>query len=149
MPPWMVTMDNPYPPTIMPRACITCGKLIYGRRSRCAAHTPKYGSRWAEHAARNPLQAAFYKSEAWRTLRREILERDPDCRLRFPGCTITSTEVDHIIGIASGGSNDAANLRGVCHHCHRQKTQQESKQGNKAAARRRKEGGSNVRRLRP
>ena len=133
MQPWMATMDNPYPPTIMPRACITCGRPIYGR-SRCAAHTSKSSSRWAEHAARNPLQAAYYKSEAWRTLRREILERDPDCRLAFPGCTGRSTEVDHVIGIASAGSNDSANLRGVCHHCHRLKTQNESKQGNRRAA---------------
>jgi 5-methylcytosine-specific restriction protein A len=125
--------------------CITCGVLLPHGRSRCAAHTSKSSSRWAEHAARNPLQAAFYKSEAWRTLRREVLERDPDCRLRFPGCTGRSTEVDHVIGIDAGGSNDPANLRGVCHHCHRLKTQQESKEGNKAAARRRKQGGSDVR----
>jgi 5-methylcytosine-specific restriction protein A len=133
----------------IPRACITCGRPVYGRRSRCPAHMPKSSSRWAQFAARNPLQAAYYSSEAWRTVRREVLARDPVCRLRFPGCTGSSTEVDHVIGIADGGSNDPANLRGTCRPCHRQRTIQQSHEGMKrAAGRRRREGGTNVRRIR-
>ena len=31
-------------------------------------------------------------------------------------------EVDHIIALEHGGSNDITNLRAVCPHCHRKKT---------------------------
>jgi 5-methylcytosine-specific restriction endonuclease McrA len=124
--------------TVIPTACITCGRPCPPRRSRCLAHTPQ-NSNWAKYAAKHPQQAAVYGTEFWRVRRREILERDPECRLRLPGCTGTSTEVDHIVRPSDGGSNDPANLRGVCNGCHRQRTIEQSKEGNRraAAARRR------------
>ncbi|MGH3793304.1 MAG: HNH endonuclease [Pseudonocardiaceae bacterium] len=36
------------------------------------------------------------------------------CRIGLPSCTITATEVDHII---PGDNHDDSNLRAACHHC--------------------------------
>jgi 5-methylcytosine-specific restriction endonuclease McrA len=65
----------------------------------------------------------------WQSTRARILRRDPICRIAGPGCTIRSTEVDHI---TRGAGDHDANLQGVCHACHQAKTQAEA-----AAARRR------------
>lgn len=56
----------------------------------------------------------------WRVLRVMILARDPFCRV--PGCHAISTEVDHIVPKARGGSDAPANLQGLCHAHHSQKT---------------------------
>ncbi len=62
----------------------------------------------------------------WRRLRDKILKRDKylcrcdDCvrlgRLR------EAHEVDHIIALANGGTDDPSNLRAINHECHRVKT---------------------------
>jgi 5-methylcytosine-specific restriction endonuclease McrA len=116
-------------------ACITCGALLPYGRSRCAAHTSKSSSRWAEHAARNPLQAAYYSSAAWRERRGRHLLDNPDCVI----CGQKATHVDHIVNIASGGTLGDP-LQSLCVKHHRQKTQAESKLGNKRAAARRRQG---------
>jgi len=50
-------------------------------------------------------------------VRRAILKRDPYCP-----CGAPSTEADHIIEAADGGTHDANNGRGMCHPCHLAKT---------------------------
>lgn len=40
-----------------------------------------------------------------------------------------ATEVDHITPKASGGTDDPANLQGICKACHRAKTQDEAARG--------------------
>jgi 5-methylcytosine-specific restriction protein A len=52
----------------------------------------------------------------WRVWRQVILARDPVCR--WPGCTAPSTDVDHIVPKAAGGSDLETNLRGLCHSHH-------------------------------
>lgn len=64
-----------------------------------------------------------------------VLARHPTCYLRYPGCTGTSTEDDHVVPLSQGGRNDLANRRGACHHCHHIKSQREAAAG-KAAKRR-------------
>lgn len=131
----------------IPTACITCGKAIPHGQSRCLAHRPKNSSSgWARYAQQHPRQAAYYASGAWRERRGRHLLDNPDCVV----CGGKATHVDHVVNLASGGSLDGP-LQSLCTEHHRQKTQAESKLGNKraAAARRRKGGGSNVRRLRP
>lgn len=54
-----------------------------------------------------------------RTIRPRILVRDPHCTLRQPGCTLVSTEVDHI---GDPDDHSDGNLRGACHHCHAKRT---------------------------
>lgn len=71
-------------------------------------------------------------------VRRRILQRDPICRCtgcpacRPAPCTRPSTEADHVIEVADGGSHDEANGQGLCQPCHQRKTTAHA-----AAARRR------------
>jgi 5-methylcytosine-specific restriction protein A len=52
----------------------------------------------------------------WSTrIRPRILRRDPTCQLGYPGCTHTSTQVDHIV---AGDDHLDHNLQGVCGPCH-------------------------------
>jgi 5-methylcytosine-specific restriction protein A len=63
----------------------------------------------------------------WARLRAAVLKRDQyTCRLRYPGCRIRATEVDHIVPAALGGSDDLSNLAAVCTPCHRHKTAREA-----------------------
>lgn len=117
----------------IPRACITCGKAVYGGRSRCPAHTWKSSSRWAQYAAEHPDRASFYRSGGWRERRARHLLENPDCVI----CGQPATAVDHIINLASGGTFDGP-LQSLCTEHHRRKTQNESKQ---ATSGRQPEGG--------
>jgi len=55
----------------------------------------------------------------WRNVRRHVLDRDQyRCQIAMPGCTVTATQVDHVIPLAFGGSPfDMANLRASCASC--------------------------------
>ena len=61
-------------------------------------------------------------------VRRRILRRDPTCRCHgctactTAGCTRPSTEADHVIEVADGGSHHETNGQGICHPCHQRKT---------------------------
>ena len=59
----------------------------------------------------------------WRKTRARIIARDPICRA--PGCIHPSTDVDHIVPKALGGSDDDDNLQGLCKTCHSRKTARE------------------------
>lgn len=41
--------------------------------------------------------------------------------------TAPATEVDHITPLEQGGSNELANLQGLCYECHSAKTKQEQR----------------------
>lgn len=74
-------------------------------------------------------------TRASRALRTRTLAAWPVCHLRYPGCTSTSTDDDHVIPLAQGGSDHPANHRGACHHCHTIKTQAEAAAGRRAKTR--------------
>lgn len=64
-------------------------------------------------------------------IRAQILQRDPTCRclgceLCDNGCTRPSTEADHLVSVAAGGSNDPGNGQGLCAWCHQRKTVHEA-----------------------
>jgi 5-methylcytosine-specific restriction enzyme A len=130
-------MPSPYPPTNMPRACITCGRYAVPGQSRCANHMAK--SPWNAYKIKHSDRAQFYHSGAWRNARYEVLKRDPECQLRFDGCTGKSQEVDHIVRPADGGTHEPDNPRGGCRRCHRKRTAAQGMEGHRraAAARRR------------
>lgn len=46
--------------------------------------------------------------------------------IRDLGCLVAATEVDHVIPIAQGGTDDPNNLQSTCSACHRRKTQHEA-----------------------
>ena len=41
-------------------------------------------------------------------------------QIRGPRCLVAATEVDHIVNVASGGTDDPENLRAACQPCNRQ-----------------------------
>ncbi len=68
----------------------------------------------------------------WRRKREQIFKRDnytcQACkRVGSPQTgKLSSLELDHIVNIASGGSNSDDNLQTLCHECHSKKTLKES-----------------------
>jgi hypothetical protein len=48
----------------------------------------------------------------WKALEREVLRRDPLCRM--PGCGRPSSQAEHIRLREAGGIDAVKNLRGVC-----------------------------------
>lgn len=54
-------------------------------------------------------------TRAWRQTRAMVLYRDAyRCQL----CRRAAAEVDHIVPVIDGGTDDPANLRSLCHDCH-------------------------------
>src|SRR5262245_19602580 len=101
-------------PTIL-RRCPTCVVLVAsGTRCRGCA-------RRIEQARGSATQRGY--GHAWRKLRAQVLREQPICAVR--GCAVLSTDVDHIVALARGGTNDRSNLRGLCHPHHSAKTVRE------------------------
>lgn len=62
----------------------------------------------------------------WRRLRKRVLSEAPLCPLcEAEGRTVAAVEVDHITPLHDGGSNDRANLQGLCVDHHAEKTLRE------------------------
>lgn len=64
----------------------------------------------------------------WRRIRDRILLRD-QYTCRACGHVTKDLEVDHIINVAEGGSDDDSNLQALCVPCHQEKTAAESARG--------------------
>lgn len=61
----------------------------------------------------------------WRRKREAILIRD-HYTCRVCGLTTKDLEVDHVINVAQGGTDDDSNLQAICIPCHKSKTAIES-----------------------
>lgn len=61
----------------------------------------------------------------WRRKRESILIRD-NYTCRVCGLTTKELEVDHIVNVAQGGTDDDGNLQAICIPCHKAKTARES-----------------------
>ncbi len=64
----------------------------------------------------------------WRRIRNVILERDQYTCCHC-GLVTLDLEVDHIINVAAGGTDDESNLQALCVPCHKTKTAIESAKG--------------------
>ena len=64
----------------------------------------------------------------WRRKREAILVRDK-YTCQACGLVTSELEVDHIVNVARGGSDDEANLQALCVPCHQAKTATEAAQG--------------------
>ena len=68
----------------------------------------------------------------WERIRRRILLRDKglcQCvQCRDAGRTTLATEVDHIVPLWQGGSDDESNLQAINHECHKRKSAIEAAQ---------------------
>lgn len=65
-------------------------------------------------------RAYYYDSEKWNELRLFIFKRDGFC-CQYCGIKNTKFEVDHIIPVSKGGSDDHENLTTACFTCNRSK----------------------------
>lgn len=79
------------------------------------------------------------QSSRERVQRRRVLHEWPVCYLGYPGCTGVSTEDDHVIPVAvlrlTGTPDTYENHRGVCHACHKIKSQREAQDGRRRNSR--------------
>jgi 5-methylcytosine-specific restriction protein A len=107
-------------PLRAPRPCRAagCPELVTGRDGLCARHARE--RREAHERTRTNAGKRGYGA-AWRKLRAAVIARDPIC----VECRVNpSTDVDHILPRASGGTDALSNLQGLCHRCHSRKTAQ-------------------------
>lgn len=93
------------------RRCLDCSVL--SPKSRC----PQCASLRRRPRNRRNNAARGGSGWAWQRTRVAVLEREGyrcvDC-----GTVQVSLQVDHIVPLAAGGSNDLANLRALCRWCH-------------------------------
>lgn len=64
---------------------------------------------------------------AWRRLKAKMHLRDL-YTCQCCGLVTMELELDHIINVAQGGTEDESNLQSLCAPCHKKKTLKESKQ---------------------
>jgi 5-methylcytosine-specific restriction protein A len=72
--------------------------------------------------SRESRQARGYGA-AWDRLRKQVLTREPLCRMcHVKGRVTAATEVDHIKPKAKGGTDELSNLQPACQPCHKAKS---------------------------
>jgi 5-methylcytosine-specific restriction endonuclease McrA len=103
----------------MPRACIgrtnplPCadGGIAVPGTSRCRNHG---GKAWA---GKPRSRQAHYNAAEYRANRQIVIQREPVCHWQLKGCTGKSTQADHLIPLAQGGTYALENLVGACARC--------------------------------
>lgn len=66
-----------------------------------------------------PSAAARGYGAHWRRVRAAVLAERPVCE----ECNrVAAVDVDHVVSLRKGGTNDPSNLRALCHSCHSRKT---------------------------
>lgn len=106
-----------------PKRC-QCGNEMDVYSTTCR---PCWQSREGGHRRRDKVWlratgSPELKTAAWRKLRLEVLQEEPECRIRIPGvCTEVSTTVDHIIPWSKDPTLllVRSNLQGACMPCNR------------------------------
>ena len=107
-----------------PKVCGTVGCPNLTRGTYCDEHQRERGRGRGRTASAQRTGTRKFNQR----IRPAVLRRDPVCKLRRPGCTQTSTEVDHIQPVYLGGSDDLTNARGVCRSCHLKHTGRQAAQ---------------------
>jgi len=69
----------------------------------------------------------YWSRWEWRKIRQEHLKKYPFCAI----CGSKAREVDHIIPVAQGGTDNDDNLQSLCKSCHSKKTAREGRWGKK------------------
>jgi 5-methylcytosine-specific restriction protein A len=105
-----------------PRLCILRGPNCSDEghcppgKSRCKAHG---GGSWARI---DPTAKGRYGA-AWQQRRKRVLKECPQCET----CGRPSTDVDHRVAVADGGTDDRSNLRALCRDCHKRHTAEQNR----------------------
>ncbi len=112
----------PYAP---PRVCSWRGcSVVAVSGSLCPRHAAERAEQQRSTAAafdkdRGSAASRGYGAR-WRALREAFLRKHPLCsHCKDP---TPATDVDHIVPLARGGTNDWSNLQPLCHACHSRKT---------------------------
>lgn len=71
------------------------------------------------HYSRNNDRNERTRGRRWMRLRHVVLVEQPVCMICGKR---SSTEVDHIIPVTKGGTDERSNLQGTCSECHEDKT---------------------------
>lgn len=77
----------------------------------CKAELPKRRSSWCSNACSN----AFGRVWSWGAVAGYVMQRDGTCQRCGSDRRL---EVDHILPVVDGGTDDPENLRLLCHGCH-------------------------------
>lgn len=117
----MITKGNIYYPC---RHCHTPTQNLSHYCDNCK----KYASNW--NTRTNNKRTLLTSSYKWRLLRQQVIKRDNYlCQECLKAGIFTSgAEVDHIVPISKGGTDNLDNLQLLCKRCHAQKTYKESRQ---------------------
>ncbi len=109
-------------PRRLPTPCLVPGCAKLGHGGRCAEHAAQRDREREQRydAGRGSAASRGYGS-VWRKARLMHLHAEPLCR----ECGRPATDVDHILPLARGGTNEAGNLASLCHGCHSRKTNRE------------------------
>lgn len=105
------------------KVCAEFGCPELTTQTRCPAHTRSF-ERDRESRVHRESQPwrRVYKDPRWAKLRAQVLREEPQCRT----CGAPTTDVDHIVPTQDGGAPfDRANLQGLCHAHHSEKTARE------------------------
>ncbi len=96
------------------------------RRGRCAVHAAEAEAAWrAAHPDERPSASTRGYGAEWREIRAKVLRLRPWCsECAARGKRTKATDVDHVVALRRGGTNDINNLMPLCHSCHSRKTAQ-------------------------
>lgn len=109
-------------PHAAPTVCCWAGCNAYSHGRYCEKHKQEYDQRrWKQANERRPGNTKAY-GKKWRKLRGLVLHRNPLCK----SCGAPAKEVDHIIPLKDGGTNQMSNLQALCKSCHSRKTGREN-----------------------
>jgi 5-methylcytosine-specific restriction endonuclease McrA len=102
-----------------PAATRTPAKATATRAATTAARAPRRPA--PKPATKAPADPR--KTRQWVKLRDQVVLEEPECRLRLPGCTITSTTADHIQPFKTHPELglERSNLRGACQPCNKKR----------------------------
>ena len=113
-------------PTLPARPCSHpgCPELVRTPGERyCEKHKKKHDAQYNKQ--RGSAASRGYGAK-WRKLRLMFLRANPLCRECLnQGIIKEATDVDHIIPLKNGGTNEWSNLQSLCHECHSRKTARE------------------------
>src|SRR4026207_773806 len=60
--------------------------------------------------------------KVWARIRVVVMVRDHyECQIRLNGCKRKATQIDHIISLMDGGTDDLENLQAACAPCNKRK----------------------------
>ena len=116
--------------TAAPKPCrhSGCSALSYSSTGYCERHAHEATSEWIKAPGKSGRGG-----RPWRRLRDQVLKRDgyvcqcDSCQQRI--MPLVAHEVDHIISLAEGGTDDPGNLMAINRDCHAKKTQAEAARG--------------------